>query len=231
MTCGIYCIENKKDKKRYIGYSSNIESRWKHHLHFLSINKHDNSYIQNAWNKFGNKNFIFYVLEECDRESLIEREVFYIKELKTRRPDGYNLNNGGLGNTGWTPTLETLSKKSSSVTGKNNPMYGKKHTEKTRKLFSIQRVGTKNGVGNKNNLGLVKKYKNSTSLYYGVFKVFYTKKNGEKSIYWRARISINGKEFKLGSYKTEIEAARSFDKKCWETYKDLSKLNFPDDYK
>lgn len=44
MTCGIYYIENKKDSKKYIGYSSNIESRWRHHRHFLSINKHDNTY-------------------------------------------------------------------------------------------------------------------------------------------------------------------------------------------
>ncbi len=170
-------------------------------------------------------------MEECNTDSLIEREVFYIKKLKTRRPDGYNLNDGGLGNTGWIPSLETLYKKSLSVSGKNNPMYGKKHSERTRRLFSFQRIGTKNGVGNKNNLGLVKKYKNSTSSYYGVVKIFYTKKNKEKSIYWRARISINGKEFNLGSHKTEIEAAKSFDKRCWKTYKDLSKLNFPDDYK
>jgi hypothetical protein len=79
-------------------------------------------------------------------------------------------------------------------------------------------------------LGRILKHKNSSSEYYGVVIDYYKYKD-KKEIRWIARFSDNGKEIRLGRYKTEIEAAKSFDKKCWEMYHDLSKLNFPEDYK
>lgn len=157
MTTGIYEIINRKNNYKYIGYAKNIEQRWKHHIYNLNKNTHDNGYLQNAWNKYGEKNFSFSIIEECKENKLIKKEKYYIKKLKTVRPNGYNLSEGGLGNTGWKPSEETLLKKSNSVLGNKNPMWGRKHSEKTRILFSKQRRGTKNGIGNKNNLGKIKK--------------------------------------------------------------------------
>ena len=39
MTIGIYKIENKINKKIYVGQSINIEKRWKEHKYLLTINK------------------------------------------------------------------------------------------------------------------------------------------------------------------------------------------------
>lgn len=224
--CGVYCIKNLINNKKYIGVSSNIIKRWKYHKSFLKIGKHDNVYLQNSWNKHGKENFVFIVLEECKREDLYKREVYYIKKLKTKdRNLGYNLSDGGKSNFGWIPADETIVKKSEAVRGNKNPMFRKKHSDKTKKLFSKQRIGNKNGVGNKNNLGKIKRYLSSTSKFFGV------RKNVGKRITWTARFSENGKEITLGTFKKEKLAAKEFDKKSWEVYRDLNKLNFPNDYK
>ena len=60
MKTGIYVIENLLDKKKYIGSAKNIDKRWYQHKYTLNKNMHDNSYLQNAWNKYGKNNFIFY---------------------------------------------------------------------------------------------------------------------------------------------------------------------------
>ena len=63
--CGIYKIENKIDGKKYIGQSVNIKERWYEHKYDLRHNIHDNSYLQNAWNKYAEKSFIFSIVMEC----------------------------------------------------------------------------------------------------------------------------------------------------------------------
>jgi group I intron endonuclease len=43
--------------------------------------KHANSYLQNAYNKYGAASFIVTILEECAPDSVLEREQFYINKL------------------------------------------------------------------------------------------------------------------------------------------------------
>ena len=40
--CGIYCIENLVNKKKYIGQSIDISARFKKHKNLLCNNKHNN---------------------------------------------------------------------------------------------------------------------------------------------------------------------------------------------
>lgn len=96
--CGIYCIECKIDNKKYIGLSRDIVRRWKKHKQELRRNRHINKHLQNAWNKYGECNFDFYVLEECSSDILGEREIYYIKKYNTLDKNiGYNLTSGGDG--------------------------------------------------------------------------------------------------------------------------------------
>jgi group I intron endonuclease len=95
MTCGVYCIENIINNKKYIGYSINIERRWNRHINDLRKNKHDNSCLQNAWNKYREGNFVFSILGEFPKELLKEKEVYYIRKYNTNnRLYGYNLTAG-----------------------------------------------------------------------------------------------------------------------------------------
>lgn len=75
---GIYAIVNKLNGHRYIGSSSNIHSRWQVHINMLNRNDHHSRHLQNAWNKYGEENFLFVLLEECNPEILLIREQYYL---------------------------------------------------------------------------------------------------------------------------------------------------------
>jgi group I intron endonuclease len=112
----IYQIKNKIDGKIYIGSTNNIRRRWNNHRSKLNNNKHENSYLQSAWNKYGQDNFEFIAIEEVNNDNRIEREVFYLNERKSyERNIGYNFDRN--------PTDKS---------GKNNPFHGKKHSNKSK---------------------------------------------------------------------------------------------------
>jgi group I intron endonuclease len=75
---GIYRIKNLVNEKCYYGSSKNIQKRWKTHLNQLRNKKHINCILQNAWNKYGEDNFIFEIVEECELENIFEVEQKYI---------------------------------------------------------------------------------------------------------------------------------------------------------
>jgi len=62
-----------------------------------------------------------------------------------------------------------------------------------------------------------KKRENTSSQYKGVSK------SGKR---WRAYIRVNGKLYSLGSYKTELEAAMSYDYAAKEHYGEYANTNF-----
>jgi len=94
---GIYCIENKINKKKYIGSSKNVYKRKNRHFSELRNLRHKNNKLQSSYNKYGEDNFMFYVLEFIENEDeLIIKEQYYINSIK---PD-YNINliaNSSLG--------------------------------------------------------------------------------------------------------------------------------------
>lgn len=80
--CGIYMIVNIVNNHRYIGSSVNIKRRLEVHRANLRHNRHDNLHLQNAWNKYGENNFIFSVLERCSKDDRFIREQYYVDTLK-----------------------------------------------------------------------------------------------------------------------------------------------------
>lgn len=75
---GIYCIENRINHKSYIGSSKNLYQRLLKHFALLRHNKHQNAHLQNAWNKYGEGNFEWSIIEICDNSILTEREQYCI---------------------------------------------------------------------------------------------------------------------------------------------------------
>lgn len=79
---GIYLITCKTSNKRYVGSSNNIKRRWQKHVAELKRCNHDNRYLQNTWNKYGEESFEFAVLEVVEDElQLAIREQHWIDTL------------------------------------------------------------------------------------------------------------------------------------------------------
>lgn len=89
---GIYAIQNNINGKIYVGQSVDIERRWQQEKNMKRLNEH----LLRAMKKYSVENFSFYVLEECEKEKLNEREAFYIKLYHSIDTEfGYNKTSGG----------------------------------------------------------------------------------------------------------------------------------------
>lgn len=137
--CGIYKIENLIGNKIYVGQSRNIKDRFKNHKGELRLGKHHNSYLQFAWNKYGEENFRFEILEICSIELLDFCEIKWISELNTLdNKFGYNLVSGGnLNKILSEEHKRKISKNMPDFNGENNPFFNKKHTPETIKKIKM----------------------------------------------------------------------------------------------
>ena len=96
MITGIYKIENNINGKVYIGQSVDIKNRWRGHI-FDSFHKEAkdfNMVIHRAIRKYGKENFTFSIIEECNKDSLNDREIFWI-DVYDSYNNGYNATKGG----------------------------------------------------------------------------------------------------------------------------------------
>ena len=125
-TSNIYVFTNKINGKKYVGQSVNPTERYKQHLRNKN-NKHIIFY--NAINKYGIDNFDFEIIEtNIPIDKIDDREKFWIKELNSMKPNGYNMTEGGEGTQGYVHTEESKQRmsmlKKGKYVGKNNPNYG-----------------------------------------------------------------------------------------------------------
>lgn len=94
----IYVITNKINNKQYVGKTlQSVKERFSEHLYRLKYGKHNHLPLYAAFVKYGIDNFIIEEKEEVTVEQLDVQESFWIKELNTLAPNGYNLTLGGEG--------------------------------------------------------------------------------------------------------------------------------------
>ena len=149
MTCGIYMIQNLVNFKIYIGQSVDIEGRWRGHINAFNSGKGINKHFQNSWDKYGEENFEFSIICECDESQLNTMEEYYIFELMTYDPRfGYNKNYGGNGVGTIQEIRDILSEKSkkayskpevlAKIKGSNNGWYGKHGKDNPQSIPIVQ---------------------------------------------------------------------------------------------
>ena len=104
----IYVRPNLINGKKYVGQATDLKKRqndWK-----CLTQPYAGAAINNARAKYSIDNFGFEILKECKDEELDYWEKYYIKELNTKAPYGYNLTDGGDGLKGYSPSEETRKK-------------------------------------------------------------------------------------------------------------------------
>ena len=124
---GVYKIVNKINGKYYVGSSNDIiKTRWKKHRYMLRKNKHSNPKLQNAWNKYGEENFEFIIVEKCLINELLVIEQRYLDTAKSYIDSCYNIEFLAK-----IPLDKIRRKISCGCKGENNAMFGKHHTKES----------------------------------------------------------------------------------------------------
>lgn len=117
--CCIYQITQLSNSKKYIGSTRDAHTRRIDHYRDLVNNRHCNPHLQNSFNKYGEQDFVFHIVEETLFDNQFEREQWYLNNVVDWGND-FNSNR--------------YAKLSSGT-------YGKKFSEKTKKKKSIALKG------------------------------------------------------------------------------------------
>lgn len=139
---GVYYILHVRSSKVYVGSGLNIRGRWKGHRSALKNNKHANKYLQHAWNKYGEAEFEWGVLEvEQNPNLLLKKEQFWIDAFNaTNRSYGYNICTIAGNSRGRKASSETRAKMSQRLKG-NRYTLGRKLTDAHKRKISLGLVG------------------------------------------------------------------------------------------
>lgn len=85
MNCGIYKIECIANRKCYIGASTDLLSRKNQHFNSLRKREHTNEEMQFDFNRYGEDNFYYEILELC--QELNDKQVGYKHSLVSLNSD------------------------------------------------------------------------------------------------------------------------------------------------
>lgn len=135
---GVYQIVNESNGMIYIGSSKNMHTRIIQHKSDLRNGRHKNPKLQNAFDKYGESNFRFAIIEYVDNENnLFMREQHHIDKTNScDRNIGYNLNTFASGGGGAKGSKNGWYGMGYLHNNFLNPFYGKTHTNETRQKLS-----------------------------------------------------------------------------------------------
>lgn len=87
---GVYAIINLFNDKIYIGSAKDISDRFSWHYNALEKSNHHSKLLQRAWDKYGEDQFIFFVLART--ENRLPLEQYWMDRFSSYNVDcGYNI--------------------------------------------------------------------------------------------------------------------------------------------
>jgi group I intron endonuclease len=93
---GIYKIINTLNHRIYIGSSVNLKLRKARHFTNLTKGKHENSFLQNDFNKCGSENFKFEIILFCDKINLMFYEQRFLDKYYDGKINCYNISKNSV---------------------------------------------------------------------------------------------------------------------------------------
>lgn len=145
---GIYRIQSIiKSERIYIGSTIDMNKRWSDHKSELNKNKHHSRKLQNHFNKYGESDLVFIIVELCFPEFLTAREQYYIDKLKP----WFNIALIAGSNLGchWELSDDFKRKNSENKKGEKNHNYGKHLSEETKQKLREAHKGQISGAKGK----------------------------------------------------------------------------------
>lgn len=171
----IYKIECLKDGKVYVGQTKNRRKRWDEHKYYLRKGIHHSTHLQRAWTKYGEVNFEFSVIEQCDISVADERERYWIHYYDSaNKLHGFNLDLGG-------GTCKELSEETKIKIGKKNKLHY--HRKNKYILNSPEAIlkRSKSNTGKKRDSDFRKQMSEMASLKTGSKNPFFGQKHSEET--------------------------------------------------
>lgn len=158
----LYEIRNILNDKRYIGRTGNVNKRWYRHKNELRKGNHHSLYLQRSWDKYGEDNFEFNILDTRETlNEIIELESSHIGTLNESLLNVSNNSTGGdlisnhperdkivekmtnsLNERYSNMSDEDKLKRSNKLKGENNPNY--KHGKCSKEYVLARSVEWKN---------------------------------------------------------------------------------------
>ena len=151
---GIYKIINRTNGKYYVGSTKNSNVRWSDHKEDLNKHRHYNIHLQRAWMKYGESNFEFVMIEECQQDQLLITEQRYLDTCKNNPSESYNqIYSAGGGGCFSEEILQKLRRPHPTIQGKNHPGYGKPLSDETKLKISCKNKEYYSNPSNRTMLG------------------------------------------------------------------------------
>ena len=148
MKISIYCVTNTENNKKYIGITKNdIQQRLREHI---TQSRYSDYKFHQAIRKHGSDIFEIVEIDSAEsKDEALELESKYIKEFDTFN-SGYNMNEGGVGLVYHTDESKQKMSENNYWKGKSrskelNPMFGKTHSEESKRLMSEKKKGLYSG--------------------------------------------------------------------------------------
>lgn len=147
---GIYQIVNTLNGHRYVGSAVDLNKRQIDHWSMLRNKNHHSRYLQNAWNKYGEKAFKFIVLFSNVPTNILRR--FEQAAFDILKPEYNIVKNATKSQLGRRHSEETKAKISKTLKMKgaakgNTFAKGYRHTEEAKRKMSRANMGNQKRKG------------------------------------------------------------------------------------